>query len=258
MIVFVMIDGLRPDALGRIKAPNLSGLRANGSWTPRAQSVMPSITLPCHTSIFHSVRPEQHGVTDNKWTPVSNLVPGLVDVAHQAGLKTAFFINWEPLRDLSRPGSLTYSYFLSNDVTTDGDEINAVEIARTLGQHKFDFAFVYFGNVDNIGHAYGWMSKEYLAQAERSDKALGTVLGALPPDSTVLLHADHGGHDTVHGTESPEDMNIPWIVSGPGIRRGYEIQGPVSLLDTAPTLARLLGIAPPSEWQGHSVDEIFV
>ena len=47
------------------------------------------------------------------------------------------------------------------------------------------------------------------------------------------------------------------MIAGPGIRRDYTITTPVSLLDTAPTLARLLGLAPHSEWEGRCVEEIF-
>jgi hypothetical protein len=52
-------------------------------------------------------------------------------------------------------------------------------------------------------------------------------------------------------------MTIPWLVAGPNIRRGYEIKGAVSLLATAPTLARLLQIGPHREWEGRCIEEIF-
>ena len=68
---------------------------------------------------------------------------------------------------------------------------------------------------------------------------------------------DHGGHERTHGTEAPEDMTIPWMLAGPGIRAGHTLQGPVSLLDTAPTLARLLGLSAHPHWEGRSVDEAF-
>ena len=53
-------------------------------------------------------------------------------------------------------------------------------------------------------------------------------------------------------------MVIPWIIAGPGIRGGYEIQNPINLLDTAPTLARALGIEPHPAWEGRPVEEILV
>jgi arylsulfatase A-like enzyme len=83
------------------------------------------------------------------------------------------------------------------------------------------------------------------------------LLEPLPPDTTLLVQSDHGGHERTHGTDSPQDMLIPWLVAGPGIRSGYELDRPVSLLDTAPTLARLLGIQPQRDWEGRCVEEIF-
>src|SRR5512134_3325529 len=111
LVVFVMIDGTRPDALMAANCPNLTSLQARGAFTFRAASVMPSVTLPCHMSIFHSVPPERHGVTTNDWRPMARPLPGLFDVAHAAGKRCACVYNWEQLRDLGRPGSLELSLF---------------------------------------------------------------------------------------------------------------------------------------------------
>lgn len=256
--VLVIIDGLRPDALAVACCPNLATLRAKGATTLHASSVMPSITLPVHMSIFHSVPPTRHRITTNDWVPMAKPIPGLIDVAHAAGTVTASFYNWEPLRNVSRPRSLSFSYMRDNyETDPDGDQVIADEAVRYFSSDCPDFAFVYFGALDAFGHKYGWMSDGYLAQLECVDGALGTLLGALPADATVLVTSDHGGHDRDHGTDKPEDMIVPWIIAGPGIRRGYEIKTPVSLLDTAPTLARVLGITPNSEWEGQCVEEVF-
>ncbi len=256
-VVLIMIDGARPDAITNAHCPRFAALRARSSWTLQASSVMPSITLPCHTSIFHSLPPTRHGITSNVWTPLARPLPGIVDLAHAAHLKTAFIYSWECLRDVSRPLHLDFSYFRANYHSTDGDQVLADEAARYITGDRPDFTFLYFGTVDQWGHDYGWMSEKYLAQLERVDEALGTVLDALADDCSVLLQADHGGHDRNHGTDSLEDMTIPWIVAGPAVKRDHEIKAPVSLLDTAPTLARLLGIAPHPEWEGRAVEEIF-
>ena len=257
MVVFVMIDGLRPDALAVTQCPHLKSVIARGASTLRARSSFPPITLPCHTSIFHSVPSSRHGIVNNDWLPMSRPLPGLFEQIKAAGMRSAAFYNWEQLRDVSRPGSLTYSYYCDTSHDPDGDDVTVDVAVRVLTRDPYDFAFVYMGNVDNAGHDYGWMSDGYLAQAERADRALGTLLAALPIETPLLLQADHGGHDKNHGQDIPEDMTIPWMAAGPGIRRGYTISGAVSLLDTAPTLARLLGIAPHAEWEGRCVEEIF-
>lgn len=257
--VFVMIDGLRPDAIGQIDCPNLQSLIERGASTMQAISVMPSITLPCHTSIFHSVPPTRHGITVNVWTPMARPLPGLVDVAKDAGKRCSFIYNWEPLRDVSRPEKLYASIFrdTSYNLPT-GDDWVGAEAAKHLQEEQPDFAFVYIGTVDTMGHKAGWMSDEYLRQAERADRNLGTVLAALPESAHILVQADHGGHDRGHGTEMAEDMTIPWIIAGPQIKHGYTITGPVSLIDTAPTLAHLMGIPAHRDWEGRIIQEALV
>ncbi|MBP7690774.1 MAG: alkaline phosphatase family protein [Anaerolineales bacterium] len=256
-VVFFMLDGVRPDALLAARCPNLAGIRARGASTLTATSVMPCITLPCHTSIFHSVPPARHGITQNLWTPMARPVPGLVEVLRAAGRRAAFFYNWEPLRDLSRPENLSHAFFTDSQHDPAGDDLVADAALNYLARAQADFMFVYFGTVDAVGHDSGWLSPEYLAQLERVDAQVGRVLAALPPDTALLVQADHGGHDRNHGENVPEDMTVPWMAAGPGVRAGHAIQAPVNLIDTAPTLARLLALTPPAAWEGRCPAEIF-
>jgi predicted AlkP superfamily pyrophosphatase or phosphodiesterase len=255
-VTLVMIDGLRPDAIAQADTPTLRHIMANGAYTLNARSVMPSVTLPCHTSIFHSVPPERHGITTNIYTPMARPLPGLIEVAKDADKRCAFFTNWEELRDLSRPGGLYYSYMINESYNLEhGDRLVAEAAAPHLAE--FDFTFVYLGTVDSAGHFFTWMSDEYLQQVARADAELAKLVAALPDDGVLIVQADHGGHERTHGTDAPEDMTIPWMMIGAGVKQGYAIQRPVSLLDTAPTIARLLGLKPPREWEGTSVDEGF-
>lgn len=256
-VVFIMLDGVRPDALTTANCPTLNALRARGASTMQARSVMPSITLPCHTSIFHSVPPTRHGITSNTYVPMARPLPGLAEVARSADKRIAFFYNWEQLRDLTRPGNIHYAYFKDSSYDLDGDDETVAEAERFIPRHQPDFAFIYIGTIDTIGHAYGWMSDEYIQQLERIDSLLHCFFETLPSDYTSIIHSDHGGHDRYHGTDSDEDMIIPWIAAGKNIKMGHTIQSQVSLLDTAPTIAKLLEIQPHREWEGRCVDEIF-
>jgi len=82
-----MIDGLRPEPLLQDRYINLFSLRERSSWTLNALSLMPTITLPCHMIIFHSVPPSRHGVTTNTGVPMEAPIPGLVEIARAAGLR---------------------------------------------------------------------------------------------------------------------------------------------------------------------------
>ena len=69
---------------------------------------------------------------------------------------------------------------------------------------------------------------------------------------TVIITADHGGHDRVHGTDLPEDMTIPMMFYGPMFEAGRELTG-ISILDIAPTIADILDVPKPEEWGGTSI-----
>ena len=69
---------------------------------------------------------------------------------------------------------------------------------------------------------------------------------------TVIITADHGGHDRTHGTELDEDMMIPLFCYGPEFEAGKELQD-VSILDITPTIASIMGIRPEPEWEGKSL-----
>ena len=94
-------------------------------------------------------------------------------------------------------------------------------------------------------------------QLEHVDTLLAGFFESLSPEYSTIVHSDHGGRGGGHGTDLDDDMLIPWMAVGPNIKNGYTIRSQISLLDTAPTIAAILGIQPPREWEGHRVDEIF-
>ena len=69
--------------------------------------------------------------------------------------------------------------------------------------------------------AYQQTMRQFLSLQERViQQFLGGSVTALPPDTTVIVTADHGGHGRDHGTERPEDVLIPWIAWGAGVEPG--------------------------------------
>ena len=73
----------------------------------------------------------------------------------------------------------------------------------------------------------------------------------------MLLSADHGGIGKKHGGATMAEIEIPWIVSGPGVVKGTELKNPVNTFDTAPTLVWVLRLKAPSAWIGKPVLEAF-
>ncbi len=246
------IDGLRPEAIYLGDMHFTQSLLQTSAYTLNAQTVMPSVTLPCHTSMMRGVDVDRHGITTNTFMPLARPVPSVFDVASAAGLRCGAFFNWGPLRDLFEPESVVVSLFDRSAGPTDSDPLVAEMALPHLA--GLDFAFVYFGDTDEVGHRDGWLSEGYLETANRADHAVRQVADAFlshHPDGNIVLLSDHGGHGKTHGTDLPEDMTIPFIAFGPGTVPG-ELTNPVRIFDTAPTVARLLGIAPSAIWTGRS------
>jgi predicted AlkP superfamily pyrophosphatase or phosphodiesterase len=250
-----LIDGMRPDGLQAAETPFLDHLLAQGAHTYRARTVLPSTTLTCHTSLFYSIPPEVHGILDNVWKPFPRKGSGLFDVLREAGLPAASFFNWEPLRDLWPSGSLAASFFIKDVPEDDGRtdrELSSLALAW-LSSHEWIFSFVYLHNTDKTGHAAGWMSAAYLDAIANADRCIESICSILPEDTLVIVAADHGGHDHTHHTDLAEDMTVPLILQGPGIPKGPEIPGNVSIMDLAPTVARFLGLGRPEAWRGKEI-----
>ena len=250
--VLILVDGLRPDALSPSRTPALEKLRRDGIANLRSRSIMPSITLPCHTTLFYGVPPERHGITTNTWHPFARPIPSLFDAVHATGHRAFMYSNWEQLRDMGAPGSLTESAMVAYEGAPgdESDRRNFAAAAKRLARGDFGFAFLYYGLVDMVGHGEGWMSKPYLRQVARADRAIAGVLDALPKGCLVIATSDHGGHDRTHGTECDEDMNVPLIAAGPRLPRGMAFRRPTSLLDLAPTISAWLGVPRPPDWSG--------
>ena len=249
-VLLILVDGMRPDAL--IQNDIAKNFLKKTIYTLNAKTVFPSVTLPCHMSLFHSVDPSRHGILSNTYMPQVRPIAGLFDVLAAANKITASFYNWEQLRDLSRPGSVSFSSFFKGKSLgwEKANDLVADATIKTINDHDVDFAFMYLGYTDDAGHKFSWLSDEYMSALDNSWKNIARVVEALPEDYTVIITADHGGHDRTHGTELPEDMTIPVIVTGNCMNFDLSCAG---IKDLAPTIASLLGVAPDPDWEGKSL-----
>lgn len=251
-VVLILVDGMRPDALGDI--PRVQAMKEVSSHCFDTKTVMPSVTLPCHMSLFHSVDPDRHGTTTNIYMPQVRPIAGLCEVLSRAGKKCAMFYDWEELRDLTRPASLVKSYFRRGGLV--GYAASDAELTQNaldyLATGEADFTFIYMGEPDAAGHGHGWMGEEYMAAVRRCWGNIDRIRAALGEDYTVIVTADHGGHGRSHGCDIPEDMTIPVLLEGPAFAKNTALAG-VNIKDLAPTVATLLGVAPDAEWEGKSL-----
>ena len=251
-VILISIDGMRPDGFLNCGHPFANKLMELSSYSLKAQTVFPSVTLPCHMSMFHSVTPERHGITTNTYMPQVRPIRGLCEQIKLMGGSEAMFIGWEEMRDIARPGSLDYSTYIRFDRYESADTVLTEGCIERIEESHPDFVFLYLVDTDEEGHSVGWMTEEYLKKVNIAIDNVEKVWEKFHGEYSIVITADHGGHDRSHGTYEPEDMVIPQFYIGERFEAGKELED-VSMLDTAPTIADIMGVPFAPEWEGKSL-----
>jgi hypothetical protein len=265
MIVLIGIDGMSVSGFQEAVTPNLDELVRNGALSLSTRAVIPSVSAPNWASHLTGATPQQHGVTFNGWTAYTSLIhPAETDpdgyypsvfqvIKHQKPqAKTGLFYDWVDLADIFNSNYIDHLIFSENWQTS-------LEMAAPwILENQPEFTFIYIGYPDEAGHEHTWNSKEYLRSLEEVDAALGDFFTALKEEGLYdqihfLVVSDHGGHDHGHGGVSMEELELPWIISGPGIIRDRMIRQPGNVFNTASTIIGLLDLEQPETWIGKSV-----
>ena len=272
-VIIFTFDGIRPDGLAQANTPNTDALIAGGSASFTTRDVMPSVTLPNYTSHLCGAGPEVHGVTNNDWKVDNYSLPAIekdedgyfpsvfkVLKDKSPEVKTAYYWNWGPLISGMNPK------YMDDKLEAADEEYNvlcdrAMEYISANRDSKM-FVFLYNLHTDHIGHTYAWMSPEYIKSIEEGDEQVGRVVDFLKAEglfeeSHLMFISDHGGINYGHGGTTPEEMTVPWVIQGPGIKKGFTIEEPNNTVNTASTVLRLFGVDQPLSWTGEVPMSIF-
>lgn len=257
-LLLIGIDGLRPDALLSVRAPNLRALIRGGAFAPDA--VADSITRsgPGWASVLTGVWHGKHGVLDNEiGVYQGDLYPAFFKRMKESrpDLYLACIVNWAPIRDRLMPG-------LDLALAPENDDSVAAMGRRLLLRGNPDALFLHFDSPDYAGHKYGFsrFSPPYRRAIERADAQVGKILEALRArpgyfgeDWLILVTTDHGGSWRHHGEDIPAHRKVFLIVSGDQAVRGT-VKG-ASLVDLAPTAMAFMGmeVDPRWGWEGKAV-----
>jgi len=273
-VLIIGLDGFSSEGFKTEKHPNLDKMVADGVLSLTTRPVMPSITLPNWTSHMTGSGPEEHGITSNDWTmekhPLTPIAtdkegyyPSIFKVLKDEVLssKIAYYYNW---KELINPINKKYL-----------DEVNFEENDRYQENYSkaYDFllknkqsptlVFLYSVHTDHAGHSFKWMSPEYIKAIEDADVEIGILLNKLKTagiykDTHFLLITDHGGINQGHGGVSMSEMQVPWAITGPQIRKRGLITEFNSNKNTALVLAKIFGVSKlPAAWTGVVPNAIF-
>ena len=252
-VLLILCDGMRPDFAESCPHPFAQKIFSEWYCAFGAKTVFPSVTLPCHMSLMQSCTPEKHGVLSNEFVPKNGGRHGLFEQLREQKKTSAFFYSWGELKDIYEPYSLSRGEFISSVVY--GGEASAealtAEAKSLIKQSAPDFVFLYIENTDSVGHIYGWGSEEYKKAVYHAFSCIEEIVSDLPKEYSVLITADHGGHEFTHGSKADCDMTIPILLSTsfPVDKARFEH---ANIIDIAPAVCDMLKIPPYSEWNGSS------
>jgi len=254
-VVLISIDGMRPDGFLKCGNPYINDLMNISSYTLTGKTVLPSITLPCHMSLFHSVPPQRHGILSNDYIPQVHKINGLFEQIKNCGKCSAMFYGWDQMRDVARPGSLKFAEYIHSYSAENVDGLVTDSALRCIEKNSPDFVFLYMVDTDEKGgHDNGWMSEAYLDCINHAVENVKRVIETVGDEYDVIITADHGGHDRSHGSDMPEDVTIPLFFVGDGFKGGKELEN-ITILDIAPTIADIIGVLPAPEWEGKNLNK---
>lgn len=272
-VVLIALDGISVEGFQKANTPCLDALLAEGCLSLDTRVVMPSVTLPNWTSHLTGSGPEQHGVFNNEWLLDKSIYPmpekdskgyypSVFTVLKRElpTVQTAFYYNWINLFYPYNKEYLDEVSYLEKDAYVPNYE----KAFQFLATHRKQptLVFLYSVHTDHAGHNHKWMSPEYIRSIEEADVEIGKFIAKMKQDDLYkdthfMFLSDHGGINYGHGGTTVNEMIVPWGITGPGIKKGLQIEEPNNTVNTAATILHLFGVKQPLSWTGEVLKSIF-
>lgn len=280
-VILVVFEGVGQDSLKTGAMPVVSRLVREGSVTWSAAGVNPPLRLPTMASIITGLPVEKHGVAWNSFDFIRGYPrpPTLFDYLDLSGGKdSAIFFMDESLYQLAKPEPYT-DYQMCGPLKPECNTATILKYIRQYFQkaqskqgygHAIQYLphllVVHLPEPARVGEAEGWTSPAYRDSLKTADRAVGSLMdlykemGLLKRTNIIVTALSPSGIKpaangaAANGAAAPR---LPLIAWGPGIKAGYAIQQPVSVIDIGATVMRSLGLATHTEWDSRPVEEIF-
>lgn len=277
-VLLVTVDTLRADRVGAYGAggnltPTLDRLAAEGVRVDTAYAQVP-LTLPSHTALFTGTYPFVNGVRDNGSFRFDGQRPTIASALKAAGYRTAAFVSAFVLD--ARFG-LSAGFDTYDDALSARSAGGRLSVLERPGPVTLEAATRWIASSDRpSGPWFVWAhlydphepydppepfrtqhrGAPYDGDVAFADAALGAALDTLQRGghlarTLVVVASDHGEalgdhQERTHGLFAYDaTLRVPLVFWAPPALRPAVVRGPVRLVDVAPTVLDLVGIASP-------------
>lgn len=268
-IVLITLDTTRADRVGsrldgKPLTPNLDVLARSGTRWSSALTPSP-LTLPAHCSLMTGLDPPAHGVRDNGVASLPPDVPTLAAALSRRGYSTGAVV---ASRVLDRRFGLARGFDAYDDAMVaeqigeqgyperDASAVTRAALAwaskRPAGRPYFLWVHYYDPHAPYEPPG-GWKGadaeRRYAGEIAYVDREVGRLLAGLPDAGRRIVAAvgDHGEMLGEHGEKEHGvflyrgALEVPLMISGPGVARGRVVPAPAGTRGLAATLLGLAG-----------------
>ncbi|GLZ81109.1 hypothetical protein Afil01_59160 [Actinorhabdospora filicis] len=270
-VLVIGIDGFLSTKIAAANAPNLKAMQrtgVDGRSLLYAQPMAATSSGPGWSTILTGVWPDKHKVRDNSFSG-NDLAshPDWLSRAEAANpaLDTYAALDWKAIDDHILGDGIDRKLVLDGD--RDGYVTHDATIATRSEAHlrddRADASFVYFGQLDIVGHSSGSGSQAYLTEIARIDGYVGRLVAAVNARVTrsseswrIMVTTDHGHLATGgHGGDSLDERSTFILATGDGITAASAPKT-TRLVDSAYTALAHLGVPRPSTLDGRPVTDV--
>ncbi|MBT3176859.1 MAG: hypothetical protein HOG03_11760 [Desulfobacula sp.] len=207
-ILIVSIDALHPKAIDPKTSANIQQLLEQGVYTLDGFSTNPPLTLLSHAAMFSGIGPQKGGRKDNTWQQGQAGIKEktIFNDAKTKGFSTGFFYSKEKLGYLVNQA--VDQHKLDSDFSVD----NAMAFFKASEQKQF--CFLHIKGLDLTGPVEGWLSPGYLEELFFIDESIAPLIEMVKSKGSylIIITSDHAGHETIHGSDHPDDAKLPLIM----------------------------------------------
>ena len=266
-VIVIGIDGLGARYMTKGAMPYTEQLMKEGSYSLHARCIRPSSSACNWASMMMGAGPELAGYT--QWDSKKPEIPSRV--LDKYGMFPSVYTILREQKPASTIGVI-YSWggigylFPKQAVNRDehpaSDSLTEISACNYIKEAKPTLLFIHFSDVDGAGHGIGWGTEAYSNAMKEIDSRIKSIVNTvkeagLLESTAILITADHGGINKGHGGDSLNEMEIPWIMYGTGVKKNNPIEESIVTYDTAATIAWLFGLKQPQVWTGRPVKAAF-